>query len=421
MKRFKRIVGIMMAAGMLLMLPTAAAQAAPFSLEIDNAVMDLGGLTGVRGIDSRLTPPDPPATLDGEVTDGNVSIPKEGFYFPTKTAEVSPPITADIDMEANEPITGTYDAGTGKLVLDASLKATVKVLTSTCVISPIELTLTTENARPYFGERFASGLTSPGAIAAPWAGLPPVTGGGSCGMVAGLVAGPGGIWMSQDIVDPKTCDTDPGDPRCSEIDAPTVKPRIISGPDSVTKETSANFSFAKGATETQPVTGFQCKLDGGEFEACDSGSKSYTGLALGDHTFTVKSTNGEGAGPEETKAWTVTDDPTPPGEPKFGALSVKPKNKAVKRGKKVTLTAKIPNIGNAAASGVKICVKAPAKLVKVKKCQTVGSLAAGKTASAKFKVTVKKKAKKGKKATLKFIASGSGLASKTATAKVKVK
>lgn len=425
MKRIKRTFGLMLATLIVMLAPAAAAQADPFHLDITDAVLDLGGLEGVRAIDSTLDPPDPPATLDGDLTAGEVTIPKAGFVFPEKEAVVSDPITAKINMEANEDITGTYDEATGKLVLDTSLKATVEIdaLSSTCVISPIDISLSTDNRDPYLGVEFGSGLSGTGAVGAAWDALPPVTGGGQCSLVAGLIAGPGGIWMSQDIVNPETCDTDPDNIRCEggPVGVPSVAPRIISGPDSVTESKTAEFKFTKGAGETKTVDGFRCSLDGSAFEPCDSGSKTYSGLTVGSHTFKVKSHNSTGDGPEASKTWTVSGGVGPGDVAKFGPLKIMPAKKTIKRGKKASLTAKISNVGGAVAKGVKICVKAPKKLVSVKKCVKIGSVAAGATKSAKFKVTVKKKAKKGKKATLKFSATGSGLKKKTATAKVKVK
>ena len=423
MKRFRQLLILAFATICMATVPTAVAQADPLHLDITSAVMDLGELKKVQAIDPSLDPPDPPATLDGTITGSDVEVPKAGFVFPPKQAEVSPGTTATINMEANEDITGTFDSATGALDLDVNLKATVAVLGSTCVISPIELNLTTVNRDPYLGRAFTTGLGGPGAISAPWESLPAVTGGGFCNVVGQLIAGPGGIWMAQDIDEADNCVTDPEDPRCDEptdIKPPTKAPRIISGPDSVTDSKSADFKFAAGTGETQPVTGYRCSLDGSAFEACDSGSKSYTGLAVGSHTFKVKASNTKGEGPETSESWSVSDGPGSK-EGKFGSLKISPAKKTVKRGKKATLTAKISNIGEGPAGGVKICVKAPKKLVSVKKCVNVGSIAAGASKSAKFKVTVKKKAKKGKKATLKFTATGSGLAKKTATAKVKVK
>ncbi|MBN8866995.1 MAG: hypothetical protein J0H98_05540 [Solirubrobacterales bacterium] len=392
-------------------------------MSIDNAILDLGGLSGVRAIDSDLS--DPPATLAGDLTGNTVNVPKAGFVFPTKTTEVSPGITANIDMEANSDITGTFDSGTGEISIDASLKATVAVLGSNCVISPIELTLSSSNAHPYLGQAFTSGIEGNGVISASWTGLPPVTGGGSCGVVAGLIAGPGGIAMSHGVRNFQTCDTDPGNPLCGvPIVKPTAAPKIVTSPPASTTADVASFSYQKGDGETSAVTGFECVLDGGAPQACgsgDSGSKTYTGLAEGSHTFQVKATNEGGAGPAETYTWEVAKTPPPPLTAKFGALSVKPKAKKVKRGKRVTIVAKVRNTGDGAASGVKICVTAPKKLVRVKRCVNKGALAAGATATAKFKVVVNRKAKKGRKAALRFVATGKDVTSGNALAKKSAK
>jgi hypothetical protein len=103
---------------------------------------------------------------------------------------------------------------------------------------------------------------------------------------------------------------------------------------------------------------------------------------------------------------------------KLGLITT-PKTIKVKRGKKGSISAIVFNSGGKTAHGVKVCVKAP-KTVKVKKCQTIGGLGAGKTKTKQFKVKVTKKAKKGKKITLKFTASSKNAGKKTATVKVKV-
>jgi len=422
---------------MFLAVGAGAAQAEPFDMSIDNAVLDLGGLSGVRAIDPDLG--DPPATLSGDIDGSTVTVPKAGFVFPTKVAELQPGLNAEIDMEANEDITGTFDEATGALSMDVSLKATVQVLGATCVISPIAMTLSSDNIRPYLGEPFSDGIEGEGVVGGSWTGLPPVTGGGTCGIVAGVIAGPGGIAMSHGIHDFPTCTSDPLDPRCNVVVPPTAEPILNSAPATSTDQTTASFSFAKGNGETQPVDGFECKLDSGAFEACDSGTKEYSGLAVGAHSFTVQGTNTAGTGPAFTYNWTITQKEqencppgttgTPPdcvknpvgGTPTLAALKVAPKNKAVKRGKKATITVKVKNSGDAAATGVKVCVTAPKALVQVKKCVTVGQVAAGATKAAKFKVTVKKKAKKGKKAVLKFKATSGNAGSKAGKATIKVK
>jgi hypothetical protein len=109
----------------------------------------------------------------------------------------------------------------------------------------------------------------------------------------------------------------------------------------------------------------------------------------------------------------------PPPAPDL-ALSVKPARKSVKQGKSATFTATVRNTGDANATGVKVCMKAPKKAVKpAKKCVNVGMLAAGAMEKPKFKVKAKKNAKP-KAYKLRFKATGTGgPATDTATLKVK--
>jgi hypothetical protein len=106
-----------------------------------------------------------------------------------------------------------------------------------------------------------------------------------------------------------------------------------------------------------------------------------------------------------------------------GALdaSVKPKNTKIKQGRTKTFTLTVENTGDADATGVQACVKAPKKAFKVKggKCKNLATLAPDASKKAKFKVQAKKKAKP-KKYTLKFTAKSPDATNATASAKVKV-
>jgi flagellar hook capping protein FlgD len=72
--------------------------------------------------------------------------------------------------------------------------------------------------------------------------------------------------------------------------------------------TSASIAFNSSATGST----FECKLDGGAFAACTS-AKSYSGLALGTHTFQVRATdtNGTADPTPATASWTITAAPPP--------------------------------------------------------------------------------------------------------------
>ena len=80
---------------------------------------------------------------------------------------------------------------------------------------------------------------------------------------------------------------------------------ISSGPASGT-ETTATFQF----TANEPAT-FQCSLDSGTFASCSTGV-SYSGLAVGPHTFQVQGRDAAGNVGTANWSWTVSAAPPPP-------------------------------------------------------------------------------------------------------------
>jgi uncharacterized repeat protein (TIGR01451 family) len=457
----------------LLIMGANTAKADPVSYSFDDGIINLGGSDGTWAKLIDKTIGDPPATLKSEVAgDGALTAAQGDFFFPTKRIEdldvrdvgqgVLSFVDATIKITAEGPISGNFDTATGEseVTIPADVFVTVynansPAFVAKCRIDGFDLVLNTTAetmsdpgnpgdpegdppipARPaadYAASAFDPANDGKGAMIASWEGLPAAKNeGGSLGWAVcpgldGMLGGPGGAWL-----DGKAG----GDIVVVPQPAPTVAPKITGTPSSSTESTTGAFTFAQGDAETSEVTGFQCKLDGGAFAACDSGSVSYPNLALGSHTFEVKATNAEGEGPVSAPySWTITEaegcpdgtSGTPPNcvtvkkPAKLGALKIVPASKSVKPGKKATFTAKVKNVGGKTAKGVKVCVTAPKKLISVKKCVTVGNLAAGKTGTVKFKVTVKKAAKKGKKLALKFKATSNGAGTKSGTGTVKVK
>ena len=88
------------------------------------------------------------------------------------------------------------------------------------------------------------------------------------------------------------------------IDITPPDTQITSKPNASTYETSADFSL-DSFPEPPPRDKYECKLDGGSYEACGS-SKSYTGLAPGSHTFTARAIDRVGLVDPTPASWTWT-------------------------------------------------------------------------------------------------------------------
>ncbi len=86
----------------------------------------------------------------------------------------------------------------------------------------------------------------------------------------------------------------------------TAAPTLTASPTNPTASTSATFSF----THASYPGSFQCKLDAAAFAACNSGTVAYTGLALGSHTFTVRSLDSVSvATSDRVYTWTIANPP----------------------------------------------------------------------------------------------------------------
>ncbi len=105
-------------------------------------------------------------------------------------------------------------------------------------------------------------------------------------------------------------------PAPAPLPADTTAPKtsIISGPPSSTTSTSANFTFSS----SESGSSFECKLDAGSYATCTS-AKSYSGLSVGSHQFSVRAKDAAGnVDPTPaTQAWTIKasappSDTTPP-------------------------------------------------------------------------------------------------------------
>lgn len=71
--------------------------------------------------------------------------------------------------------------------------------------------------------------------------------------------------------------------------APPVTTIVSKPPDSTTS-TTASFTYRA----SRPDTVFECSIDGAPFASCPSGGATYSGLALGTHTFRVRAIDSDG-------------------------------------------------------------------------------------------------------------------------------
>jgi PKD repeat protein/glucose/arabinose dehydrogenase/type 1 glutamine amidotransferase len=136
----------------------------------------------------------------------------------------------------------------------------------------------------------------------------------------------------------------------------------------------------------------------------------------GEHTVEFRSTDAAG-NVEEIKSVSVGGG----GETELD-LTTEPKRQTVKPGKDASFRAVVENVGEAEASEVEVCAKAPKRLVRIEgnDCRQLGSLAPEASEKEKFTLKPTRKAR-GEKIDIKFTASAENAPKATATATLKVK
>jgi hypothetical protein len=118
---------------------------------------------------------------------------------------------------------------------------------------------------------------------------------------------------------------------------------------------------------------------------------------------------------------TATDRPLPPPPEELPVLRVKLKSPGkVKRGKTITVTATVRNIGGGAAEPLTIRAIAPARYAKARKAVKLASLAPGTSVTRKLRVKIKRTARKGKRLKLRVTAT-SGKVKRTAYRTFKIR
>ncbi len=366
---------------------SASAEDKPFKIEFDSSDIQVNVIKGLP-LDSLTTK----ASLEGTIDEnGNVTIPKGGFKMPE--LGITEPVSIKGFMGIEAPATGKFDAATGQLDLDTKaglwVSVNVKQLLDaasglgldlgdqlgsfgpyiglignlTCGFSPMDLHFSTEPNSLATGKRFADGPGGPGAISAEWSKLGPFAGRTK---VLGLIDA---CQMLQDQL-----------------------PGLLSG--------------LGGGTE---IGGFDIgsllgDLDISNLDDVDLGPSA---VVLTRTSVTPPEEPGPGDPPGPGT-------PTTPSAAKL-KLSVTPKKKRAKAGSKIRYRATVKNVGGTTAGAVKVCIKAPKKAAKVKRCQSLGTLAPGAKKTRGFKLKLKQSA--GKRSYRIGFATRSGVA-KPAAAKV---
>lgn len=101
---------------------------------------------------------------------------------------------------------------------------------------------------------------------------------------------------------PDAAEDYPLDPqRADALDTPPPAPSIDSAPSQWSNSVTANFAYS-----ADRATSYWCTLDGGKPKVCDPSGRSYTSLAPGRHTFTVRALDSLGlVGPPTSYSWTI--------------------------------------------------------------------------------------------------------------------
>lgn len=233
------------------------AKAAPVSMTFDNGRISLGGIISDKVI-LPATPefpsedlPLPQRTdiqLNGDLSGNALEFPagtNTGMQFPYMNflSPTDSTLKVPFTFRLKPPgLSGTYNSDTGEASLSGTMDIIVIVglaampnplspvdtatpplgLFGRCKLPDVPVTFSTESKSPFTAERFTGGVGVNGALTAGWEDIPQAVAenvdaeqAALCQQLNGIIHGPGGIWLSNGVVDPvpqpvpeKTCADD---------------------------------------------------------------------------------------------------------------------------------------------------------------------------------------------------------------------
>lgn len=361
---------------------SAAGTARPFHIDFSSGVVKVGA---IDNIDLSTLAEGSTGSIDGTIQNGIVTIPADGFNVIKVGIDDPFPLKAFLGVDGAS--TGTYDAATGELNIEAkggiwvtvdiaaaadtlgvslddllagaNLGALAPIVTNflkeplTCGFAPMDLHFSTSGGdAPGPGTPFSDGLAGPGAISANWSQLGPFA----------------GRTKAFGLID--VC-----------VLAKGLLPGLIQ---------SALSGATGGSLAGLDIAGLLANLDD-----VDLGP---SGILLTSST----------AAP-----------PAPPTAAKL-RTRVLPKKKRIRAGHTTRFRVTVRNSGESDATGVRVCVRHPNKALSVKRCQTIGNIPAGGSATRTFKVRPRRNAG-GRTYRLSFITRGRSLTQNNIGARVLVR
>jgi len=268
---------------------------------------------------------DEPVTMDGTIDgSGEIFVPSSNLNFEElemvlEDIPLIGNVTLGIQIFTPQDITGSLDPVTGETSMDIKLSVKIRRIAGSSLADLGNNCYVGNPSQPVGGAGpiwvKPSTEVTPDPNAEPGTslgGVPynPATGefrvadrtfyvpgnNGCSGVAAGMVDDQVGI--------PSASGNNTAELQIKMDPAPISTATITIGtkPAAATNQTNANFEFSSNVPAGLT---YECQLDSGEWTNCDSMAASYSGLADGSHTFSVRARVGDTPAGETSYTWTI--------------------------------------------------------------------------------------------------------------------